>query len=280
MLNNSLPSSANDSLDYSPDACSVAKPNTANLDSISLAKTAFDSLPSVIQQALFYQKRIVCMANNPSITSDSLDKLLQTTDILVLFNDFIYADYFITNPLARQLPKLLFFRQNGDSLLHFGLPPRSNNVLAIDEMAKLAPLGLLFSNQCYQFPTPSDDPKPADDPITASRTLIIPPSLTQLLHSSKHCRVLSEWHPVVADYPNFTAIHSSAPSSGFLLYRLLLAARQHVQQLQTSVAPLQIMMLGFNDEDKTGYFWSGHNWAFERQEMANAPADVQLSRQY
>lgn len=289
MLNNSLNSfsnsthSSNDNIYNTPTVSpkTISTNNNINsAESISEAKAAFDSLPVVIQQALTEQKRIVCMANNPSITTESLEKLLQPTDLLVLFNDFIHADYLTNDPIASQLPKLLFFRQNGDSLLHFGMPPRSNNVGAIDTMAKQASLGLLFSNQPYQFPTPSDDPSPTDDPITPNRILAIPSKLTTLLNNKDHCRVLSEYHPVVADYPSFTNIHSSAPSSGFLLYRLLLAARQHVQQLQKDATPLQIMMLGFNDEDKTGYFWSGHNWQFERQEMSVAPAGVHLIRQY
>ena len=44
--------------------------------------------------------------------------------------------------------------------------------------------------------------------------------------------------------------------------------------------PLEIMMLGFNDDDKTGHFWEGHNWSFERQELANPPMGVQIIRQY
>ncbi len=256
------------------------RPCNDNIESTSKAQDAFNSLPIVIQDALTYQKRIVFMANNPSIKVESLERLLQPTDIVLLFNDFIHTDYFTNNSIARQLPKLIFFRQNGDSMIHFGLPPRSNNVCAIDEMAKHAPLGLLFSNQPYQFPMPGDDPKPNDDPITANRNLTTPKQLTQLLRDERHCRVLSEQHSVVADYPYFSDIHSSAPSSGFLLYRLLLAARQHVQLLQPEAIPLKILMLGFNDDNKTAHFWSGHNWQFERQEMSAAPADVQLIRQY
>jgi len=41
---------------------------------------------------------------------------------------------------------LLFFRQIGDSKLHFGLPPRSNNVSVMKRMAKSAPIGILLSN--------------------------------------------------------------------------------------------------------------------------------------
>ncbi|WP_350559605.1 hypothetical protein [Psychrobacter sp. CAL346-MNA-CIBAN-0220] len=246
----------------------------------SEAANAFNSLPPIIQDALAQQKRIVCIANNPSIDRSSLEVLLQPTDMLVLFNDFIHADFFVNHPLARVLPKLLFFRQMGDSKLHFGLPPRSNKVAAINEMAKHAPLGVLSSNVHYQFPLPDEDPSPYDDPVTASRILTIPEALKYLLNSDEHCRVLSEQHPVVADYPHFSDIHSSAPSSGFLLYRLLLAARMHVQQLQDSAMPLQIVMIGFNDEDKTEHFWQGHNWKFERQEMAKAPYGVDVIRQY
>lgn len=241
---------------------------------------AFDALPPVIQQVLLHQPRIVLIANNPSIDTSSLEALLQPTDMLVLFNDFIHAHFFARHPLPGVLPKLLFFRQIGDSSLHFGLPPRNNQLTAINEMHEHAPLGILLSNQPYQFPRPSDDPNPNDDPVTPSRIVTIPEGLNALLHSDEHCRVLSEQHSVVADYPYFTAIHSSAPSSGFLLYRLLLAAREHVQRLRKSAMPQQIVMIGFNDEDKTGHFWQGHNWKFERQEMAKAPYGVQVIRQY
>ncbi len=241
---------------------------------------AFATLPLVIQDQLLQSKRIVLIANNPSIDITSLEAVLQQTDMLVLFNDFIYADFFANHSLLQKLPKLLFFRQIGDSLLHFGMPPRSNNLMAIAEMAKHAPLGLLFSNVNYQFPAPADDPRPNDDPITANRILDIPKSLNELLQSEAHCRVLSERHSVVADYPYFADIHSSAPTSGFLLYRLLLAARMQAQLLQPEAAPLEILMLGFNDEDKTAHFWEGHNWAFERQELATAPTGVEIIRQY
>lgn len=247
---------------------------------ISTEAAAFASLPLVMRQALMQQRRIVCIANNPSIDKAGLAALLQPTDMLVLFNDFIHADYFAMHPVARHLPKLIFFRQIGDSALHFGLPPRSNNAAAISEMAKGAPLGILLSNQSYQFPSPTDDPRPNDDPITPNRILQIPALLKDLLHNNEHCGVLSEQHPVVADYPHFEDIHSSAPSSGFLLYRLLLAARLHVQRLQQTKAPLQILMLGFNDENKTLHFWQGHNWKFEREEMSKAPYGVSIVRQY
>lgn len=250
--------------------------NTTNTKSIS----AFATLPLIIQKQLLQSRRVVLIANNPSIEIASLEALLEPTDMLVLFNDFIHADIFAHHPLLKTLPKLLFFRQNGDSKLHFGMPPRSNNLNAIAKMAKQALLGLLFSNIAYQYPTPADDPKPEDDPITADRILDIPAPLNDLLHSEAHCQVLSEQHEVVADYPYFANIHSSAPTSGFLLYRLLLAARNHVQQLQPNALPLEILMLGFNDEDKTAYFWEGHNWAFERQELAAPPPHVEIIRQY
>lgn len=259
---------------------SLADNTSSSTKTHSEIQYAFTSLPLIIQQALTQQKRIICIANNPSITIDKLKNLLEPTDILVLFNNFIHGDYFVNDPIASQLPKLIFFRQIGDSLIHFGMPPRSNNVDIINKMAKQAPLGFLFGNQTYQFPTPEDDQNLKDDTITANRILTIPSALAALLHDDDYCRILSEQHPVVADYPHFENIHSSAPSSGFLLYRLLLAARLHVQQLQDSTALLKIVMLGFNDDDKTGYFWSGHNWQFEREEMGAAPTGVQVIRQY
>lgn len=250
--------------------CAASEPSTA----------AFVTLPIIIQTALLQRQRIVLIANNPSITTASLEALLQPTDMLVLFNDFVHADFFAHHPSAKDLPKLLFFRKIGDSSLHFGMPPRSNNLTAMLDMAKHAPLGILFGNTDYQFPLPADDPSPNDDPITASRVLEIPELLNELLHSDERCRVLSEQHSVVADYPIFADIHSSAPTSGFLLYRLLLAARSHVQQRQNAATPLSIVMLGFNHEDKTAHFWDGHNWAFERRELATPPNNVELIRQY
>ncbi len=253
-------------------------PNSNN--HIDTLAAPFQTLPPVIQDALLSRRRIILMANNPSITQTKLEALLQPTDMLVLFNDFIHADFLATHKLAKTLPKLLFFRQIGDSLLHFGLPPRSNNVTAITQMSQHAALGILLSNTPYQFPTPADDPKSDDDPVTKERVVKIPETLANLLHSDKHCRVLSEQHTVVADYPSFRHIHSSAPTSGFLLYRLLLAARMHVRQLQPDAAPLQLLMLGFNDSDKTAHFWEGHNWAFEREELAAPPSHVDVIRQY
>ncbi|WP_367106389.1 hypothetical protein [uncultured Psychrobacter sp.] len=250
------------------------------VDAYTASAVAFGNLPLIIQNQLLQSKRVVLIANNPSIDIASLESMLQPTDMLVLFNDFIHADILASHPLLQSLPKLLFFRQNGDSKLHFGMPPRSNNLNAIVKMAEHAPLGLLFSNVGYQFPTPADDPKPEDDPITADRILEIPDALNELLHSDAHCRVLLEQHSVVADYPYFADIHSSAPTSGFLLYRLLLTARLHMQQLQPDAALLEILMLGFNDEDKTAHFWEGHNWAFERQELAAPPHNVNVIRRY
>lgn len=254
--------------------------NTAGMDKSSKEAAAFASLPTNIQTALAQKNRIVFIANNPSITTEQLEDLLQPDDVLILFNHFIHADFFANHELISTLPKLLFFRQIGDSNLHFGLPPRSNNVAVMKRMAKSAPLGLLLSNCSYQFPTPEDDPSPNDDPITDDRILIIPSAVKALLQSDSHHGVLSERHPVVEDYPAFQDIHSSAPSSGFLLYRLLLAARTHLQDMQQTELPLRLLMLGFNDNDKTAYFWQGHNWEFERQEMSAPPPEVEVIRQY
>ena len=254
--------------------------NTAGMDKPSKEAAAFASLPTNIQNALAQKNRIVFIANNPSITTEQLEDLLQPDDVLILFNHFIHADFFANHELISTLPKLLFFRQIGDSNLHFGLPPRSNNVAVMKRMAKSAPLGLLLSNCSYQFPTPEDDPSPNDDPITDDRILIIPSAVKALLQSDGHHGVLSERHPVVEDYPAFQDIHSSAPSSGFLLYRLLLAARTHLQDMQQTELPLRLLMLGFNDNDKTAHFWQGHNWEFERQEMSAPPPEVEVIRQY
>lgn len=259
---------------------SISHSNEAEMSKISKEAAAFISLPFNIQTALKQKNRIVFIANNPSISVAQLEDLLQPDDVLVLFNHFIHADFFANHPLVSTLPKLLFFRQIGDSKLHFGLPPRSNNVSVIKRMAKAAPLGILLSNQSYQFPAPDDDPSPNDDPITADRILTIPLAVQALLESDMHHNVLSEQHPVVADYPSFKDIHSSAPSSGFLLYRLLLAARAHLQDIQQAELPLQLLMLGFNDNAKTAHFWQGHNWEFERREMHSPPPEVEIIRQY
>ena len=250
------------------------------MNKISKEAAAFTALPLNIQNALKQNKRIVFIANNPSISTDKLEQLLRSDDVLVLFNHSIHAEFFANHPLASSLPKLLFFRQIGDSKLHFGLPPRSNNVAVMKRMAKAAPLGILLSNQPYQFPLPSDDPSPDDDPIDDNRILTLPPAVQVLLQDAAHHSVLSERHPVVDDYPYFTDIHSSAPSSGFLLYRLLLAAREHVQLMQNTTLPLQLLMIGFNDNDKTAHFWQGHNWEFERREMSSPPPEVEIIRQY
>ncbi|MGP5556521.1 hypothetical protein, partial [Psychrobacter celer] len=65
-----------------------------------------------------------------------------------------------------------------------------------------------------------------------------------------------------------------------LLYRLLLSARLHIQQKQKAETLLSIVMLGFNNDDKTAHFWEGHNWAFERQALATPPTGVKVIRQY
>jgi hypothetical protein len=266
---------------------STLKPEVLSVDDsecestkVNKAAAAFASLPLNIQNALEQKNRIVFIANNPSISTTKLEQLLEPDDVLVLFNHFIHADFFANHPLISKLPKLLFFRQIGGSKLHFGLPPRSNNVAVMKRMAKAAPLGILLSNQPYQFPLPSEDPNPYDDPITSDRILIIPPVVQELLQNDSYHRVLSERHPVVADYPYFGDIHSSAPSSGFLLYRLLLAAREHLQSVQESDLPLRLLMIGFNDNDKTAHFWYGHNWEFERREMSAPPQEVEVIRQY
>ena len=245
---------------------------------ISTAQSAFLTLPVVIQTALEQAKRVVLIANNPAVTTAQLEMLLQPDDILVLFNHFIHADFFASHQLASLLPKLLFFRQIGDSKLHFGLPPRSNHISVVEQMAETAPLGILTSNQPYQFPTFADDPSPNDDPITTQRILDIPLNMQKILSSPTYHSVLSERHKVVADYPYFTDIHSSAPSSGFLLYRLMLAARAYLHSIQDTKLPLKIVMIGFNDNDKTAHFWHGHNWDFERQEMSRPPTGVTIHR--
>ncbi|MGP9543863.1 hypothetical protein ACT3QR_02495 [Psychrobacter sp. AOP7-B1-25] len=247
-------------------------------DNISIATSAFLMLPAVIQTALEQAKRVVLIANNPAVTTTQLEVLLQPDDVLVLFNHFIHADFFAGHQLASLLPKLLFFRQIGDSDLHFGLPPRSNHVSVMEQMAENAPLGILTSNQSYQFPSLADDPNPDDDPITAQRILNVPSSMQKLLSSPIYHIVLSERHEVVADYPYFNDIHSSAPSSGFLLYRLILAARAYLYHIQKTERPLEIVMIGFNDNDETAHFWHGHNWAFERQEMSRPPKGVIVHR--
>jgi len=246
----------------------------------SHAKDAFLSLPLVTQTALLKQQRIVCIANNPSISTTTLDRLLKPTDIVVLFNHFIHPDFFTDHDCAKLLPKLLFFRQIGSSNLHFGMPPRSNHVHYIETMQSQAPVGMMFANIPYQFPTPNDDPRPSDDPIIKFRQLSVPAAMKAAIMSQNHCRVLPETHAVVSDYPIFSHIHSSAPTSGFLLYRLLLAARYHVKQEKKAADLMTMIMLGFNDEDKTGYFWEGHNWQFERFELANPPTGVERINQY
>jgi len=255
---------------------SLSENSKCIFNDISTAQSAFLTLPVVIQTALEQAKRIVLIANNPAVTMTQLEMLLQPDDVLVLFNHFIHADFFASHQLASLLPKLLFFRQIGDSKLHFGLPPRSNHIVIIEQMAETAPLGILTSNQPYQFPSITDDPSPNDDPITAQRILNIPSNMQKLLSSTTYHSVLSEHHKVVADYPYFTDIHSSAPSSGFLLYRLMLATRAYLHHIQKTKLPLEIVMIGFNDNDKTTHFWHGHNWNFERQEMSRPPTGVTI----
>ena len=237
----------------------------------SVSQLAFDSLPTVIQQTLPHVRRVVLIANNPSITQAYLSRFLRPDDMLVLFNHFIHADFFSQHPAACHLPKLLFFRKIGDAPLHFGLPPRANNLPQIATMAATAPLGILFGNAVYAYPSMRDDPSPDDDPVTETRVLMVDTALQARFNDREHSRSLSEHHPVVADYPYFHDIHSSAASSGFLLYRLLLAVREYERD-----TPLALALLGFNHDDNTPHFWQGHNWQFEREEMGRAPEGVNV----
>lgn len=241
------------------------------------ALSAFAAIPASIQQQLRQCDRIILIANNPSISTSTLDTLLKPTDLLVLFNHFIHKDYFAANTVATQLPKLFFFRQIGDSLLHFGLPPRRNNVPALEQMIKTAPVGFLFSNSPYQFPTLADDPSPHDDPIDETVRLTLSDSLQQKLTDDHFSRAIAEDHDVVADYPHFEDIHSSAPSSGFFMYRLMRAVQSYLAaSFDHSV---EIVMIGFNHDSKTDYFWHGHNWAFEREELAITPLGINVIQQ-
>lgn len=272
----------NTTLAHSTRACTSPAHNLMSQSnhsaSIDQGKAVFTGLPTRIQQALGQSQRIVLIANNPSITTETLDALLHPDDLLVLFNHFIHADYFATSPKASSLAKLLFFRQIGDSMLHFGLPPRHNNLPSIIKMANQAPTGFLFSNIAYQYPRLQDDPSPDDDPIDEQVLLEVPDSLRLLLDNPAHSRVLSEDHAVVADYPYFADIHSSAPSSGFLLYRVMLALRHYMQHSQER--SLELVLIGFNHDDKTNHFWAGHNWAFERQALTPPPNGVRVIQQY
>lgn len=238
----------------------------------TLLQDSYLTLPRHIREALLNNSRVIFIANNPSITTSDLDQTLRKGDIVVLFNHFIQAEYFAHSPLATQLIKLLFFRQIGDSRLHFGLPPRHNNVSVIEQMLKDNKLGLLFGNDGYHFPTLADDPSPDDDPIDDTVTLDLSNSLSEAIKNADYTSILSDTHPVVADYPIYEDIHSSAPSSGFLMYRLMLAIKTYLHQQHGH--QLQLALLGFNDDKKTDYFWHGHNWAFERQEMTDLPEGV------
>ena len=87
----------------------------SNISSSHLAAEAFAALPPIMQARLIQSQRVILIANNPSIDTAILKTLLQPTDMLVLFNDFIHADFFAYHPLAKDLPKLLFFRQIGET---------------------------------------------------------------------------------------------------------------------------------------------------------------------
>lgn len=245
---------------------------------IASGALAFAAMPTIIQTALLRCQRVVLIANNPSISKDTLDSLLQPSDLPVLFNRFIHADYFATSATARPLPKLLFFRQIGDSKLHFGLPPRHNNLPAIEQMVNGAPIGFLFSNISYQFPSLQDDPSPDDDPIDDSVQLAIKAPLDAMLTDKMFSRTINEDHQVVADYPHFEDVHSSAPSSGFFIYRVMRAIRHYLAASYD--CNLDIIMVGFNHDSKTDYFWHGHNWTFEREELATSLPGVTVIRQF
>lgn len=252
--------------------------STDSIINMANGKAAMTAMPTVTQMALRQCGRVVLIANNPSITTATLDELLRPTDLIVLFNHFIHANYFATSPTACALPKLLFFRQIGDSKLHFGMPPRHNNLPAIETMVDNASIGFLFSNTAYQFPDLQDDPSPDDDPIDDSVQLTITAPLKAMLNDSAYSRAIREAHQVVADYPHFEDIHSSAPSSGFFIYRVMMGIRHYLAAHYQH--NLEIIMVGFNHDHKTDYFWHGHNWPFEREELARPPNGVTVIRQY
>lgn len=58
----------------------------------------------------------------------------------------------------------------------------------------------------------------------------------------------------------------------------MLVARAYLQHIQNTKLPLEIVMIGFNDNDKTAHFWHGHNWDFERQEMSRPLIGVTIHR--
>ena len=85
--------------------------------------TPYDTLPPVIQNALLSRRRIILIANNPSISQAKLEALLQPTDMLVLFNDFVH---FVNQMLGRQKFTIYFF---GFGLNSNCFPPNASSAL-------------------------------------------------------------------------------------------------------------------------------------------------------
>lgn len=244
---------------------------------------AYHALPPIIQTQLSTRQRVILIANNPSIRTEVMDEILQPSDLVVLFNNPFHTEYFATAPLASTLPKMLFFRQVGDSVLHFGLPPKPNKALDIAKMADTAPLGFLFANIAYQYPTRDDDLYPDPIHLCQADSQTLPALLKERFVDEYYTRIIPEQHDVVADYPYFSDIHSSASSSGFFIYRLMLAVQHHLNLLASTPSQktvFEIIMLGFNHDQQTPYFWHGHNWQFERQELATPKAGVKVITQY
>jgi len=79
-------------------------------DNADISMLAYESLPATIQKALLSQNRLVIIANNPSITIETLEQTLQPTDILVLFNDFIHADFFCYSYTCQNLTQTVIFQ--------------------------------------------------------------------------------------------------------------------------------------------------------------------------
>lgn len=198
-------------------------------------------------------RRVVLVANNAHLTWLQVDHVLRDDDLVVLFNNPLPLHLFAHRPN----PKLLCFRADFQTGLHWGMPPKPNRFAALAALADIASVCAIAT---YKAP----------------QTRRFAPAMRALFADRERFCVVPESHPAWADYPPPKSPRDwSMPSSGFLMLRLLLAADQARCARTPGATPLQVVLLGFNPV-RGGLFWEGHQWRWERQQIAQTPRVVSI----
>lgn len=208
------------------------------------------AIPKTIRHQLGSSiKRVVLIANNPAISIHLIHRVIKGQDLLVFFNNTQHLPLFAKLPN----PHLYFFRSIFNNGLHWGLPPHPNNIPALEKLARNQQLAVAYSS----YP-----PNIKEFPQNLKAVFVNPDRTSLIL----------EKNPAWFDYVYKKEIAYSAPSSGFMLYRLFLQIRQTACLMENS---FQIVLLGYNDSAGST-FWEGHNWEFERIEIQNSPRYVKI----